>query len=140
MTPSEIVNLALQVKEKHGTSNPKIIISNLNINLRFTPFNKKAVKAYTISTDTNIPSITVNSNFDEKSQRVILAHELGHAVIHKKLAINHFGANKVSKELEEYEANLFAVALLFNLDELNTHILDLSNYTLKGMLDYNITD
>ena len=38
----------------------------------------------------------------------------------------------------EYEANLFAVTLLFNESDFNMKVLNMSNYLLKQVLDYNI--
>lgn len=38
----------------------------------------------------------------------------------------------------EYEANLFAVSLLFNESDFNMKVLNMSNYLLKQVLDYNI--
>ena len=58
--------------------------------------------------------------------------------------INHFAiTNKNIFTNVEREANLFALALL--LDEktefqLNMPLVNMSNYTLKSILDYNIDD
>ena len=38
----------------------------------------------------------------------------------------------------EYEANLFAVSLLFNKCDFNMKFLNISNSLLKHVLDYNI--
>ena len=59
-------------------------------------------------------------------------------------SINHFAiTNKNIFTNVEREANLFALALL--LDEktefqLNMPLVNMSNYTLKSILDYNIDD
>ena len=40
----------------------------------------------------------------------------------------------------EYEANLFAVSLLFDDDQFNMPISEMSNYILKSILDWNIRE
>ena len=40
----------------------------------------------------------------------------------------------------EYEANLFAVSLLFDEEDFNIKMLNMSNYLLKQVLDYNIEE
>ena len=39
----------------------------------------------------------------------------------------------------EYEVNLFAVALLFDEGSFNMPLAEMSNYTLQSILDANIT-
>jgi Zn-dependent peptidase ImmA (M78 family) len=72
--------------------------------------------------------ITINSDLPEDLQRVILAHELGHAVLHAKTSavasfhdISMFDNSDV--DAKEFEANIFAAELLLSdedvLDALN---------------------
>ena len=82
-------------------------------------------KAYTIRSDNYPTIIIINGRYEHKSQLVLCAHELGHALLH-------------SDDNVEYEANLFAVSLLFNESDFNMKVLNMSNYLLKQVLDYNI--
>jgi DNA repair exonuclease SbcCD ATPase subunit len=53
--------------------------------------------------------------------------------------INNFAVtSKNAFKNVEYEANLFAVSLLFNESDFNMKVLNISNYLLKQVLDYNI--
>ena len=53
--------------------------------------------------------------------------------------INNFAVtSKNAFKNVEYEANLFAVSLLFNENDFNMKVLNMSNYLLKQVLDYNI--
>ena len=53
--------------------------------------------------------------------------------------INNFAVtSKNAFKNVEYEANLFAVSLLFNESDFNMKVLNMSNYLLKQVLDYNI--
>ena len=66
------------------------------------------------------------------------AHELGHALLHDEL-VNHFDVtrNNMNNNVE-YEANLFAVALLADESQLCVPFNKLSNAALKAIMDYNI--
>ncbi len=75
----------------------------------------------------------------ELAKRVICAHELGHALLHDGMAINRFNGTSDSLQDQcEYEANLFAVALLVDDKSLNRPLKEMNNWMLKYILDYNI--
>ena len=63
--------------------------------------------------------ITINSDLPEAVQRIILAHEIGHAVLHHKAAkmrtFHDFALYDTSSQME-YEANLFAAEFLLEDD------------------------
>ncbi len=83
--------------------------------------------------------INLQGCISETAKRVLCAHELGHALLHQDMTINRFnGTSKGIQEECEYEANLFAVALLFNEDDFNRPLEDLNNWMLKTILDFNI--
>ena len=87
--------------------------------------------------------ISINNAYNEKSKRILCAHELGHALLHEE-CVNHFAitSKNVTKEVER-DANLFAVALLLDENEerqLNVSLCNMSNYLLKSILEYNIDD
>lgn len=50
---------------------------------------------------------------------------------------NHFDGDPLKDSTEE-EANLFAVALLFNEEDLALRFDSLDNYLLRGLLEHNI--
>lgn len=85
-----------------------------------------------------IKIIVINANLPEELQRIICAHELGHAILHKELAakgtLNDFALfDNTSKP--EFEANLFAAELLIS-DEAVTELLndDLSFFGVASTL------
>ena len=137
MTRNDIVEIAIELKETYNTTNPFRIAEMLKIDCDFVAFRKYAVQAYMLKPFEDLqPCICINSNFDKKSQQVFCAHELGHAVLHKN-ACNHFDGNSLS-DSTEYEANLFAIALLFNPNLFRIDIQRMDNYMLKAILDYNV--
>ncbi|QUH28299.1 ImmA/IrrE family metallo-endopeptidase [Vallitalea guaymasensis] len=57
--------------------------------------------------------IVVNKNLDYYDQRVIIAHELGHAVLHSNLNMAYLENNTYySRDKFEYQANYFVANLL----------------------------
>ena len=137
MTRNDIVEIAIKLKEIYKTNDPFKIAKMLKIDYGFVSFKKDVVQAYIIKPYEDIPPcIWINSNFDKKSQQIFCAHELGYAILHKN-AFNHFDGNSLSN-LNEYEANLFAIALLFDPNLFEIDIQRMDNYVLKFILDHNI--
>ena len=135
MTTKEIIKLANDVKNLYKHKSVLDIIKSLNYDLIDTNLNEKVYPAYIINYNGK-PCIVLNKHFNQKQRNIIAAHELGHALLHKDNFYNEFDHSKNYKQ--EYEANLFAVALLFNQEDFNCNIQLLDNYELKFILDYNI--
>ena len=75
----------------------------------------------------------------EAARRVLCAHELGHALLHNGNTINRFNGTSDGVQTRcEYEANLFAVMLLFDENSFNRPVSEMTNWMLKAVLDYNI--
>lgn len=73
-----------------------------------------------------IKHITINSDLPEELQKVILAHEIGHAVLHKEdaqVAAFHELMLFDGVDHKEYEANIFASELLLS----NEDVMDAIN-------------
>ena len=137
MTTNDIVEVANKLKGTYKTTNPFRIAEMLKIDCNFVAFRKLVVQAYILRPFEDLqPCIFINSNFDKKSQLIFCAHELGHAILHKN-ACNHFDGDSLSNS-NEYEANLFAIALLFNPTLFNVDIQTMDNYTLSAILEYNV--
>lgn len=97
-------------------------------------------KAFTVKMEAYPTMIMLNAAYDKKSRMVLCAHELGHALLHEE-GMNHFSVNEKNVFTNtEYEANLFAVSLLFDDDQFNMPISEMSNYVLKCILDWNIRE
>ena len=107
----------------------------LNIKINYINLKPNVYPAYTVNiSDKKV--ININKNFTSKSQKVLCAHELGHALMHNDKLINQFKDEHNGNY--EFEANLFAVALLFNEEDFNIKFNKLDNYILQGILDSNI--
>ncbi|MFR2840661.1 MAG: ImmA/IrrE family metallo-endopeptidase [Zhenhengia sp.] len=80
-----MINISLRVKNlinRHETRDPKRIAKDLNIHVRYLPY--ETTKGYFIKIKGN-KFIIINSNLDEVTQTIVLAHELGHALLHSDL-------------------------------------------------------
>ena len=84
--------------------------------------------------------ISINNAYDERSKKLLCAHELGHALLHEG-AVNHFAVTPQNAfSGVEYEANLFAVSLLYDEleEEPSIPVEHMNNYMLKSIIDYNL--
>lgn len=138
MKASEIIKIAKDIRRTWKTKDPYKIAEKLGIEVVERNANIKGFKAHTIKTEGYPTIIAINKNYADISKRVLCAHELGHALLHSE-GINHFDVtSKNAMTNVEYEANLFALALLVDEGKLNMPISKMSNYTIKTILDYNI--
>ena len=77
MRAKEIKNLAEDLRENYNTRNPFELADKFGS--KVLPADKKA---YTIKSDNYPTIIIVNGRYEYKSQMVLCAHELGHALLH----------------------------------------------------------
>lgn len=138
MRARDIKRLAQDLRYNYNTKDPFIIAEKFGIRTVISNVLPKDTKAYTIKSENYPTIIMINGSYERKSQVVLCAHELGHALLHED-GFNSFAVtSKNAFKSVEYEANLFAVSLLFNERDFNMKILNMSNYLLKQILDHNI--
>ena len=117
---------------KYDTRNPFELCENLNIRIRYKDLGV-AIKAYYFY-HARIKNIVLNTRVGDIVQKILCAHELGHALLHGELA-----AMRGFQELEmfditsrtEYEANLFAAELLID----DSKLFELLNDNEKSFFD-----
>lgn len=114
-------NIPLRVKnlvKKYGTRDPFLLASCLNLNVKFLEYSDNT-KGYYIKVKKN-KFIIINSNLTEDEKRVVLAHEIGHAVMHSSKEIHFLRENTLfPKGRHENEANKFAAELLIDLNSVD---------------------
>ncbi len=114
-------NIPLRVKnlvKKYGTRDPFLLASCLNLNVKFLEYSDNT-KGYYIKVGKN-KFIIINSNLTEDEKRVVLAHEIGHAVMHSSKEIHFLRENTLfPKGRHENEANKFAAELLIDLNSID---------------------
>ena len=62
--------------------------------------------------------VYINTKYDAYSQKIIAAHELGHVLLHRTDSLNMFEENEPT-QIKEYEANIFALELMPQLQPQN---------------------
>lgn len=121
MNSCSIRKMVRDLKEKYGTSDPFELCDVLDILLICMHFGqeKDAIKGFNVKVY-GIETILLNVDLPDDLQRLVLAHELCHALLHEPGTIHGFGLNTCSG-ISEREANLFAAELLIEDDDvLNT--------------------
>ena len=138
MEKKEIVKYAGEIRDYFGTSDPFRIAAQLGITVEFRRYSQ-AVKGYYRKIFEKL-YIIINENYSCKSQKIICAHELGHALLH-----TDFTEKVASLSFEDYdadglelEANLFAAALLIDQELLSSNLASLDNYILRGIFEENM--
>lgn len=112
MNAQTIKNEAKRVKAKYGSADPFEICEERHIQIIYQPMGTSpgACKGFYLL-NCRCKAIVLNSEMPEDVQRIILAHELGHDILHSSVAgINAFHEFSVCDNTDrlEYEANIFA--------------------------------
>ncbi|SCP98613.1 ImmA/IrrE family metallo-endopeptidase [Anaerobium acetethylicum] len=115
MTIDYIVNQVEALVKKAGSRDPYIICNALDYKLHYMDL-KQRLKAYYFY-QSRINNIIIDENVIEVFRPILIAHELGHGMLHKEIAMmSGFQELEVlekrSDKPMEYEANLFAAELL----------------------------
>lgn len=113
------MNIKLRVKnleKKYGTRDPYNLCKRLKINIIYMDLGE--IKGIYKKVVTN-KFIVINENLDEFCQKVVLAHELGHAILHHSKEIQALKDYDLFPRFSnqiEVEANTFAAELLIDDD------------------------
>lgn len=115
MTYDEICRSVRKLKLKYDEADPFRLCECLGVLLipRSLGTEEGAIKGFFLEFK-HVQSITVNSDLPEIIQKIIVAHELGHAVLHRKSGMHSFQDVTLydSASTYEKEANIFAAELL----------------------------
>ena len=141
MRAADIVALSKGLRDSWNTNDPFEIAKKFGIEVLFRDVAIKGFTAQTIKIPGYPTIISINDAFNEKSKKILCAHELGHALLHDE-SVNHFSVTKRNvMTYVERDANLFAVALLIDDEteaQLSGPLVNMENHLLKAILDYNI--
>ena len=116
MTIEYICSCAAQLRKKFGTSSPEALCHETDVTVLREPMGSDSTscKGFFLY-QSRRKIIVINSDLEETVSTFILAHELGHSVLHtetaKMRAFHDFFPYDDSSRYE-YEANLFAAELL----------------------------
>ena len=121
------MNIEYKVKDlikKYNTSNIKELVDHLDISIEYQDFKAKTLDSRLIIIDSK-GYIFVRSDLNCAYENFLIAHELGHYVLHFDKDISFNFLRRVYKTRLEREANEFAVRLLM-YEELH-NIKDIEN-------------
>ena len=119
LIPSKLIS-------RYGTRDPFRICREKGIEVMFRDDFTGQKGAFSLML--NVPFIFINNNLSDEMKRIVCAHELGHAMLHRKLCRQR--KNQTIYEYEifdirnstEYEANIFAANLLIDEREMNEYM------------------
>ena len=121
------MNIEYKVKDlikKYNTSNIKELVDHLDISIEHQDFKAKTLDSRLMIVDSQ-GYIFVRSDLDCAYENFLIAHELGHYVLHFDENISFNFLRRVYKTRLEREANEFAIRLLM-YEELH-NIKDIEN-------------
>ncbi len=131
----EIIGIAQYIK-KNLSNNPFKIADHVGIQYNFSQSKEPSAKIFKVN---GYPAMMMISGCHSDTGKIVLcAHELGHYFLHDGVNAFNGSFDSIKNDIE-YEANLFAVALLFDQDDFNMPIHRMQNYILKEILDYNLS-
>ena len=115
MSQQYIHHLAQELVERFGTRDPFTIAEALGVHIRMVDTFVNLKGMYRVILGERY--IFLSSNLDKRTQRIVCAHELGHDQLHRTLATSSIIQEFMLYDMNsrpEYEANLFAAALLLD--------------------------
>lgn len=112
----KVKNAAIHLVKKHGTNCPFAIAKEKGISIIYSDLGSMYGYYFVYK---RIPIININETLDEDMQRVVCAHELGHAILHPRINTSFMKRTTFfSLDRFENEANKFAAELLIADEEL----------------------
>lgn len=112
-TEAHIIDTVEKLVKKYGTRDPYELCRLLGIKIHYHDMQKK-LKGF-FYYQSRQKNIVIDSNVNKILERILIAHELGHAVLHTKIAMMR-GFHEMEmfdgSSTEENEANFFAAELL----------------------------
>lgn len=122
----QIHELATKIKRRTGESDPFTIYKDLRIMVQFLPMGMDATACKGFFLKKNrVKTIVINDDLSDDIQRIILTHEIGHALLHgnhERACAFHDFALFDNLSTYEYEANMFAAEFLITDEDALEHL------------------
>lgn len=111
--PPYYISEAWKLAEKYQTRDPERIAREKGIKVIYLPFRS----IYGISLRLGrYKLIGVKADLPRRAQKLVVGHELAHFVLHPKGSFFFVLTNTLFYSKEEYQANMFAAALMLGED------------------------
>lgn len=138
MRKQEIVDFATGLKQMYHTADPFKIAEIFGIRVMEYDSCYKGFKAHAVKFRGYTPYIVLNGKYTETSKKIMCAHELGHIFFHDGTVNNFANVHSRVNMEAEYEANLFALALLEEQDNLIVDMADITPYLLQNIVEGSV--
>ena len=120
MLYAEVYKATEKIRRKYGRCNPFELCKEMDIKLIPIPFGTEtnSIKGF-YREERRIKVIVYNCDLPEIIQRIIIFHEIGHAILHTKGVCHAFHDVTLfeTNSMMENEANLFAAEYMLDDDE-----------------------
>ena len=112
---SEIRDIIRGLVDLYGTKDIVKLIGLLKIKIiyKYLPENKKA---RSMRNEFGDEFIYISPDVSENELNFILAHELGHLMLHESISCHYYNETFTNRDRLEFEANYFALELLMPSD------------------------
>lgn len=148
MSTASIIHTVQELTSRYGTRNPYELCKGLGIHVRRIDLDRK-LKGF-FYYQSRIANIVIDSNVGKDLEQILVAHELGHAVLHKDIAMMvGFQEMEVfydTASVTESEANLFSAELLLDDNEVLEKLKEFSFFQAAralhvpaALLDYKFS-
>lgn len=104
---------------KYKTRDPYRLLQELNIILQYGE-GMETVRGFYLY-DSRIKLICIGNNLPDYIERFVIAHEIGHSILHKRSSAPFLQSTFISVDKLEREANKFAIELLMSDDDIKEH-------------------
>ena len=138
MLTEYIVSKTEKLIKKYGSRDPYVICAALGIRIRRIDLKQK-IKGYYFY-QSRIRSIVIDESLPDALSKILVAHELGHAVLHNDLAmLKGFTELEIplsydKEDSPEREANLFAAELLIDDNDVISVLKDNTFFEAAAIL------
>lgn len=126
MISKQASTLPRRLIRRYRSSDPFELADALNITVLERGDFKRQKGAFKVILNNSF--IFINANMSDEMKRLVCAHELGHALLHRSLGKTQAGLMEFElfniTDTTEYEANLFAANLLLDEDTIGSLIQD----------------
>lgn len=126
MVDRRAIPLARRLIRKYKTRDPFALAAELDIEVSFRSNFKRLKGAFRVIEKNSF--IFINDKLSEQMQWLVCAHELAHALLHRSLGMQKNGLMEFEifdiTSQTEYDANVFASALLLDDEELMDYLHD----------------
>jgi len=125
-----IDSIVIGLIDLYGTSDIYDLYSCLGLHIERLPLGNVLLRegeAFYSRGYLGVETVFIRNDLSKTYERFVLAHELGHAILHVEIQEAAFNLNLINKGKMERQANYFA----FHLLDINPYDEDFENFTIE---------